>query len=682
MDTNSVGQSQPEMQDETPRQNNGVGSEQQPGQYPSGGNAANAAHSAPQPERWGRLPQGLRDRAQWCVAGEDKSPRIAADGLPRARSTDPTTWRDFETACAYAARYGLHIGYMLHEDDPFTCIDMDVKPDTTQGQIDRFSMIVEQADSYAEHSRSGQGLHVWLEGKIGEGCKRDGVEVYSQERFMICTGDVTVSKPIKRQQELLDNMVGQMRGQQCAVEPLADEPEIESDEAILERARSASNADKFNAHFSADWQAIGHTDHSTADAALIGMLANYTGSNAQLKRLFLGSALGQRDKSTKRKDYVDRTIKSIRSMQAQEPNALHGERMAAALIYNEWRKRIAPHGVVKSTRKLRLVSEEEMASRPPIGWRVRDVLPAEGLVAIYGPPGSGKSFLVLDMLGAIASGRLWFGHKVNPAPVVYVALEGKAGVAQRVRAYRAKRGPMQGVKFFEENIDLRLPADRDSLVEVITEAGWANGVVCIDTLAASAPGMDENTSTDMGALIASLQEMQQALGGCVLVVHHTGKDQTKGLRGWSGLTGALDGSIEVSRADARREWRVTKAKDGEDGIATPFQLESVVLNLDEDGMPITSCIVVTGEAEATKEEATEQVLALIKEYYDRGEYIATAANSPNNAFKILKDDPQYPRNLPRQAVLVLLREAERAGLLKREKYRNGNRNEVERWRVK
>lgn len=52
----------------------------------------------------------------------------------------------------------------------------------------------------------------------------------------------------------------------------------------------------------------------------------------------------------------------------------------------------------------------------------------------------------------------------------------------------------------------------------------------------------------------------------------------------SGLAGALDGSIEVSRADARREWKVTKAKGGEDGISTPFQLETVVLNLDEDGI--------------------------------------------------------------------------------------------------
>lgn len=55
MDTSSLGRSMPEMQDETYRQDDGVGSDQQPSQYPSGGNPANAAPAAPQPEQPGNL---------------------------------------------------------------------------------------------------------------------------------------------------------------------------------------------------------------------------------------------------------------------------------------------------------------------------------------------------------------------------------------------------------------------------------------------------------------------------------------------------------------------------------------------------------------------------------------------------------------------------------------------------
>lgn len=639
----------------------------------------NAAAVAPQGACWANIPAALRERSQWVLAGADKRP-LTADG--RAASViDPSTWTDFDTACRAAKAKGLYIGFVETADDPFTCIDLDVKDDTPKEHIERFHKIVEAADSYTEWSCSGKGMHIWVEGTIGAGVRRDGVEIYSQERFIICTGHVYINKPLNDNQSLLDTLVEQMRGRQRTAEPLPDGPEVESDEIILNRARSAANSEKFNAHFNGDWNAIKHTDHSTADAALIGMLAIYTQNNAQLKRLFLASKLGQRDKATKRRDYVDRTISAVRGWEASGPSVEHGREQAFNIISFELSKRLRPQLVAANTgRKLRLVSEDEMAGRPPLRWRVRDVLPEEGFVAVYGAPGSGKSFLVLDMLGAISTGREWFDHKVRPAPVVYVALEGKAGVAQRVRAYHAKYGRLNTM-FIDEQIDLRQPEDRARLVNAIRDAGWINGVLCIDTLAASAPGMDENTSTDMGALIAGLQEIQATLGGCVLVVHHTGKDQTRGLRGWSGLTGALDGAIEVSRTESSRMWGVTKAKDGEDGKVVTFELQVVVLDIDEDGVPITSCVVVSGKPDSTTEEVTEQVLSLIREYYDRGEYISTAHNSPNSAYKLLKDDPKFPKTLNSKELANLLRHAERDGLLDRETYKDTYRNERHRWNV-
>ncbi|MCK2086657.1 helicase RepA family protein, partial [Thauera aromatica] len=135
-------------------------------------------------------------------------------------------------------------------------------------------------------------------------------------------------------------------------------------------------------------------------------------------------------------------------------------------------------------------------------------------------------------------------------------------------------------------------------VQAARAAGLAGGVLCIDTLAASAPGMDENTSADMGEVIAGLKALQAELGGLVLAVHHTGKDATKGLRGHSSLLGALDAAIEVTRTDDRREWRTAKSKDGSDGDAHPFRLEVVELETDEDGEPVTSCVVAPEERTA------------------------------------------------------------------------------------
>ena len=567
------------------------------GPYQQGGNPVIAAPAAAQPDRWACIPQELRELSQWCVAGEDKAPRIATQGLPLAKSNDPSTWRTFDEASAFAAHHGLHIGYMLHESDPFACIDLDVKDDTTPEQLERFQKIVDESDSYTERSRSGRGVHVWVKGKVAKGMRRDGVEVYSHERFMICTGDTLHQKPIEPRPELLGMLAADM-GRTGTAQPLADGPEVETDEAILQRATSAANGAKFQALFSGDWQTIGHTDHSKADAQLVQMLAEYSANNEQVKRLFLQSALGQRDKATKRKDYLDRTLAQARAHQANEPNAKHGELVALQLLAGELVKRMAPKRPTRVTAAggLRLVAASEIASRPPMKWLVRGVLPEKGIGAIFGQPGSGKSFLVLDLLAAVAGGFYWFGIPTKAAPVVYITLEGQAGMPQRIHAYRAKKGSLDRIAFIEQPIDLREPDNLKELIDLIRDAGLGGGVVCIDTLAASAPGMDENTSADMGQLIANLQDLQTELGGFVLVVHHSGKDETRGLRGWSGLNGALDCAIAVSRVsedkrNTSRRWEVSKSKDGSDGMTNDFSLEQVLLAYDEDGQPITSCVI-------------------------------------------------------------------------------------------
>lgn len=250
------------------------------------------------------------------------------------------------------------------------------------------------------------------------------------------------------------------------------------------------------------------------------------------------------------------------------------------------------------SQRFRLLTSAELVSLPPVRWRVRGVVPLEGIAAIYGPPACGKSFLALDLLGAIAAGRDWFGHRTTAAPVLYVGLEGEAGIAQRARAHQARHGSADAMRFLLAPLDLRQPQDRADIVQAARAAGLSGGVLCIDTLAASAPGMDENASADMGEIIAGLKALQAELGGCVLAIHHTGKDSTKGLRGHSSLLGALDCAIEVTRTDERREWRIAKSKDGRDGEAHPFRLEVVDLGVDIDGEPVTSCVVAPDERAA------------------------------------------------------------------------------------
>jgi KaiC/GvpD/RAD55 family RecA-like ATPase len=250
--------------------------------------------------------------------------------------------------------------------------------------------------------------------------------------------------------------------------------------------------------------------------------------------------------------------------------------------------------------RFRVLTADDLAALPPVRWRVRGILPEQGLAAVYGPSGSGKSFLVLDMLGAVADGRAWFGHRVAPCPVTYLALEGEAGIAQRVNAYRVRHGRAPAeMRFVAGPFALLDDDDVRELAAAIRAAGGADGIVAVDTLNRSATGADENDSRDMGRLIEGAKRLQAVLGGLVLLVHHAGKDASRGLRGHSSLHAALDAVVEVWRDGDRREWRSAKTKDDRDGDSHPFRLAVVELGEDADGEPVTSCVVEPLSPDAT-----------------------------------------------------------------------------------
>jgi hypothetical protein len=95
----------------------------------------------------------------------------------------------------------------------------------------------------------------------------------------------------------------------------------------------------------------------------------------------------------------------------------------------------------------------------------------------------------------------------------------------------------------------------------------------------------------VGRALAHCRGIHRATGALVMLVHHSGKDASRGARGWSGLRAAADVELEVVRADNERSLAVTKMKDGDDGTEFGFRLETVMVGFDEDGEEVTSCVV-------------------------------------------------------------------------------------------
>jgi putative DNA primase/helicase len=240
--------------------------------------------------------------------------------------------------------------------------------------------------------------------------------------------------------------------------------------------------------------------------------------------------------------------------------------------------------------RFKLLTCDQLRDLPPLAWCVRGVLPARGLAAIAGPSASGKSFLAFDLAAAIAGGWRWFGQRVEAAPVVYAALEGEAGYKLRAQAWEANHGQAlpNGLRLMLDPFKLTEAQDVQDLAAVVP----AGAVVIIDTLNRAAPESDENSSRDMGLILEATKRLQAMTGGLMVLVHHTGKDESKGLRGHSSLFAALDAVVTVSRDGDRREWRMGKSKDGADGEAHTFKLQVEPLGFDEHGDSLTSCVVV------------------------------------------------------------------------------------------
>jgi RecA/RadA recombinase len=242
--------------------------------------------------------------------------------------------------------------------------------------------------------------------------------------------------------------------------------------------------------------------------------------------------------------------------------------------------------------KFKLMDLEALLAQKPPRWLVKDVVPEAEMMVIFGESGSGKTFAVLDIFAAVARGVPWFGQRTRQGRVIYIAAEGRAGVSKRVRAYCEAHGV--DLRAFKDHFaviaDTPNLLTRDDAAEIVRTVGKAS-VIIVDTLAQTTPGANENAADDMGKALANCKAIHRATGALVVLVHHTGKDQSRGARGWSGLKAAADAELEVSKTPAGRQLRVSKQKDGEDGRVWGFELDQVTIGQDEDGHLVTSCVV-------------------------------------------------------------------------------------------
>jgi len=248
---------------------------------------------------------------------------------------------------------------------------------------------------------------------------------------------------------------------------------------------------------------------------------------------------------------------------------------------------------VKSDSKYAPQSIAEFIVAPPMRWLIKGVLPDANVVVMYGAPGSGKSFVAMDMMGCIARGIDWRNRKVIKGRCAYIVAEDVGGTRLRFQAYCWQ----QGIDPADLDI-IVIPVtpnflDKETVKEVARQIKALGDVslIVVDTMAQVMAGGNENSSEDVGKLLVHCNGMSRACHCPVMLIHHCGKDSSRGARGWSGLLGNCDAEFEVARSEDERVVSISKMKNGQDHIDFGFRLLPVSLGQDEDGDDLTSCVV-------------------------------------------------------------------------------------------
>lgn len=623
------------------------------------------------------LPDDIKALRSWLVwryeqhPGEPKPRKVpyyatgarrqGKQGVPEDRAQLVT----FDEAQAASADGYSGVGLAMLADNGLVALDFDGCIDA-EGRIDP---TVERlvVGTYAERSPSGRGVRALMRGALKDRKDRDaGFEVFHGSGFVTITGDLLPDC------ELLG----------ADVAPLSDAVRAHYAARFGRPAESAEPQDQARMGLSEGRlrDMLSRLDPSCGyEPWLKAGMALHHESGGQPYGLALWDEWSAKSEKYPGREAIDAKWDSFGRARDTVVTAgwlmrEAGGPLATADDFDEpvaGAKRFRLHRVV-DLRQGSLDSD----------YHIKHILDHAALAVLYGESTAGKTFVAIDLAAHVALGREWRGHRVRQGRAVYVCTEGAEGFKKRLAAFCSEHGidDIPELRVVNETPSL-LNGDHAELAASVNEWGDVR-TIWLDTWSRAIAGGDENSSEVVTKAIARATKLHDATGAMVVLVAHSGKDQSKGVRGHSSLKGSADVQIEVVRdgegPSTRRAIRLEKVKDGpNEGATFGFALRVVDLGVDQDGDSVTSCVVADGEKPTpgvrkmgANESAALAVVHSLIDLSDGGGVSVTDAKAAVVASEHFSAVDQRHRNSRAQTALQAL---ENKGALLREagQYRRG-----------
>lgn len=216
-----------------------------------------------------------------------------------------------------------------------------------------------------------------------------------------------------------------------------------------------------------------------------------------------------------------------------------------------------------------------LANIPPLQWLVRGLITEESMGAIAGEPKTSKTWALLELAIAVATGTKAFGEfQTGPKKPVglFLAEDHRKSVRKRLYALCAGRGLTGNAAaeacaqiFIVCRKSMTIPTDSEAFIASLPE-GIEFGLVGFDPLR-DVHESEENAGTEMRPVMRALREIRDRTGACVVFTHHSAKmtkevgERRAGqrMRGSSVVHGAIDFGLYMGLEDGsgldNTEWR-------------------------------------------------------------------------------------------------------------------------------
>ena len=474
------------------------------------------------------IPKLLKDKPSWLVwkKNEDgKKVPYYTSGIRRYGKQngpeDRSRLRSFDEAMqAYETGKYSGIGLAMSKDLGLVGVDLDhclddgkLKPELAQ--------LIE--GTYAEISVSGKGVHAFYLGNYPDRkAPEDGVEIFCDKGYLTITGNVLQRHPItplpNATRDQLDKLFEKQKN--TATPPNSEEDATWSklsDKGLIKK-------DLGNGKFAIDCPFKDQHTSGNGIADCVYFLPHYGGYKQGHFKCLHAHCEGRTDEEFLQAIGIEPSISS------NEPAIQKVTRFSEALL----------SGPELDTAFRKLLS---------LSWRIKNVIPESAkLIEIYGLPATYKSFIALDMALCISAGLPWAGKNIKQCRVVYIPAEGQSGTLKRIMAWRQLH-KVEKLPYFcllPTPCLIDEPTQLDGFIEALSILPEPPGIIFFDTLARSMGG-DENATVDMGKVVNACGRLTEETDAQIVLVHHTGKDTSRGPRGAIALTGATDCLFEVKK---------------------------------------------------------------------------------------------------------------------------------------